>query len=406
MRRVSVFGCLLLTLAVLLVAPPTYAATFTVTRTDDPPPGSCLPGDCSLREAIIAANTSAGPDTINLPADVYTLSIANSSSVGENAAAQGDLDILSNITLVGAGADRTTIRAGVFPSSGIDRVFHVLEGATLNLSGVTIRNGRTGVGGGISSNGTLIVTRSAITDNTATTSIGGGIDSRDVGSGASLTLIDSVVSNNTGVTDGGGIWSSGNLTIVNSTISGNASGEEGGGLYRLGSAIPTIIRSSTIVRNVADSDRNGSGTGGGIYLNFGTTLQLGHTIIAGNYKGTVATRNDCLNGGGAIESEGYNLIETTTSCSITGATSTNITGQNPILGPLQNNGGPTPTHALLAGSPAINAGAFGCPDATGGTLATDQRGVLRPQNRRCDIGAFELEQATEPLLVFLPIIVK
>lgn len=404
MRRVPVLGCLLLLLGVLLVPPPTHAATFNVTRTDDPPPGSCLPSDCSLREAIIAANLSAGADTINLPADIYTLSIVNSSSMGENAAATGDLDILSNITVVGAGADRTTVRAGLFPSSGIDRVFQVLEGATLNLSGVTIRNGRAVFGGGISSNGTLNIARSVITENTAISNIAGGIDSRNVGSGASLTLIDSTVSGNSSPVDGGGIWNSGSLTIVNSTISGNVAGENGGGVFSIASSPSGLIRSSTIVNNVADNDNNRTGIGGGIYLDFGTNLLLGHTIIANNQARGNPDFGDCPVQ--QIQSEGYNLIENTTRCVFSGDTGTNITGQDPRLGLLQNNGGPTPTHSLLAGSPAINAGASGCVDATGGTLASDQRGVARPQNRRCDIGAFELEQATPPLRVFLPLIVK
>jgi hypothetical protein len=104
-----------------------------------------------------------------------------------------------------------------------------------------------------------------------------------------------------------------------------------------------------------------------------------------------------------VTSLGFNLIETTTPpCAISGNTSGNVTGMDPLLGPLQNNGGPTKTQALLKGSPAIDAGQTPCLDSSNTlVLTTDQRGFARPFGAQCDIGAVEYY----PLkLVFLPLI--
>ncbi len=136
----------------------------------------------------------------------------------------------------------------------------------------------------------------------------------------------------------------------------------------------------TIAFNTADTDSNGDG-GGGIFNEFGT-VNFSNTIISNNFDST--SDPDCF---GPLNSLGFNLIETISqNCSIVGTTSNNITGQDPLLGPLVNNGGTTKTHALLSGSPAIDAGNPATP-GSGGTSCevTDQRGV----SRNCDIGAFE-----------------
>jgi hypothetical protein len=112
-----------------------------------------------------------------------------------------------------------------------------------------------------------------------------------------------------------------------------------------------------------------------------------NSIIAGNrdHSPTGTQHPDCS---GAITSEAYNLIESTTGCAITGNITGNLTGASANLGPLQNNGGQTLTHALQAGSPAINAGTpTGCIDDDAAILDTDQRGYVR--NGRCDMGAYE-----------------
>ena len=121
-----------------------------------------------------------------------------------------------------------------------------------------------------------------------------------------------------------------------------------------------------------------------------------NTIIAGNLAD--GSGPDCI---GALASSGYNLIEDTSDCTITGDLAGNIVGADPRLGPLQNNGGATDTHALLAGSPAIDAGdPNGCTDATGALLTTDQRGAPRSSGSdpRCDIGAFEFGAIPAPFV--------
>ena len=125
------------------------------------------------------------------------------------------------------------------------------------------------------------------------------------------------------------------------------------------------------------SDATRRSSGGGINNQFGT-INFINSIIAAN---TGPTGPDCL---GNLASEGHNLVQDTSGCTIAGDLTGNITGQAPLLGPLRDNGGPTFTHALLAGSPAIDAG------DDSAAPATDQRGVARPQGPQSDIGAFEV----------------
>jgi hypothetical protein len=119
-----------------------------------------------------------------------------------------------------------------------------------------------------------------------------------------------------------------------------------------------------------------------------------NTLIAGNHKASLTSmgqEDDC---NGALLSGGFNLIQDPTGCSISGSTAGDVTGQDPLLGPLRFHGGPTKTRALLPGSPALDAGQTpACLDAASDTLTTDQRGSARPYGTRCDIGAYE---APEP----------
>src|SRR3990170_1120837 len=268
--------CAVLAVALLLLLAgdrPAAAANFTVTKTADTADGACIPSDCSLREAIIAANASPGADTITLPAAIYILTIAGAN---EDAAATGDLDITGDLTINGAGAATTIIDGG-----DLDRVFHVKSGGAVSISGVTIQNGSTVAigadGGGIRNDGALTLTNSTVSGNTAT--VAGGIVNYPVGT---VTLTNSTVSGNTASftnNGGGGIFNQATLTITNSTVSGNTANFSGGGIYNnLGTA---TITNSTINNNTADSDGNGTGDGGGIARG-GGAVNLKNTIVAGN----------------------------------------------------------------------------------------------------------------------------
>ena len=233
-------------------------------------------------------------------------------------------------------------------------------------------------GGGIKNQGTLILNNSAVSNNTGTA--GAGINNQ-----GTLTLNNSTVNGNSSTgfwgTGGGGIYNNGTLTINNSTISGNQAsaaggGSAGGGIYSYGGTV--ILNNSTVASN--SSSGASGGVGGGI-LN-GSSLTINNSIIARNTATTSSP--DCS---GLISSGGYNLIGNNSNCTFS-ATSGDLVGTsaspiNPRLTPLQDNGGPTFTHALMFGSPAIDAGnAATC-------LSTDQRGVARPVGVTCDIGAYE-----------------
>jgi len=263
------------------------------------------------------------------------------------------------------------------------------------ISGVNIRHGlssgdsSSGGGGIYNLDGTLTLTNSTVSDNTANAN-GGGIWN----SGA-LTLTNSTISGNNSDPVGAGSFSSrvgggifnlgpGTLTIANSTVSGNTAGGGGGGIYDW--ALGAVVGSVTVINSTISG--NTATGGGGLFNNTASIIKLINTIVANN-----PSNGDCRRHG--VTSLGHNLDSD-------GTCGFNATGDksnvNPKLGPLQDNSGPTWTHALLAGSPAIDAGnpaapgseANACPDK-------DQRGIARPQDgngngtARCDIGAYELK---------------
>jgi hypothetical protein len=254
----------------------------------------------------------------------------------------------------------------------------------VTISGVTIKEGSTGDdGGGIFNNGgNLTLTNSTVSGNSATLGFGGGILNN-----GSLNLTNSTVSGNgnTATNIGGGIFNDngGSVSLINSTVSGNSSHTAGGIRNDNGGSVSLI--NSTVVSNT------GTSTAGGIH-NFGS-VTLTNSIVANSLTGS-----DC--DGNPITSQGYNLDSDNT-CNLT-ATG-DITNTNPLLGPLADNGGDTLTHALLAGSPAIDHipnGTNGC----GTTITTDQRAGVRPQGSGCDIGAYEVGALVDNL--YLPIIFK
>lgn len=345
--------------------------TFVVTKTADTNDGIC-DADCSLREAIIAANATPGDDIITLPSGTYTLTIAGT---GEDFAATGDLDIASNLTINGANATATIVSGGK-----IDRVFHVTGAFTVTFVSLTISGGdyfvpdARGKGGGIfNAGGTLTLTGVTVENNTAF--LGGGIYNLN----GTLMISKSTIANNLGVNGGGITNDSGTLTILNSTVSGNCAEGGGVGIYTFGT---TNLNNVTITNNTSTSP---SISGGGI----AGSANIKNTIIAGN---TADSGSDCQ---GTLNSQGYNLIQNTNGCTISGDLTGNITGQTANLGPLQNNGGSTLTHALLTGSPAIDAGNPAAPGSGGNACeATDQRGISRPQGASCDMGAYEVADPT------------
>jgi hypothetical protein len=302
----------------------------------------------------------------------------------EDAALTGDLDITDEVSIVGAGAKDVTI-----DGNASDRLFHVVAGVAVSISGVTMANGKgIGQGGAIylnNSSASLTLERVRITgnlcDDAGGGSAGGGAISTTTGAG--VAIYDSTIDNNhvTAVSSaiGGGLNLNGGLaviTLANVTISGNtlsaASFAAGSGIA-FNSSHPSL-NNVTIVGN----------TGGvGISKSSGAAPTLRNTIVALN------SPSDCS---GSIVSAGYTLFGTTSGCTITSGPG-DIVNPAPLLGNLTYNGGDTPTHALLAGSPAI---ATGSPDTPGSMTATacealDQRGGPRavPIGTRCDIGAYE-----------------
>ena len=422
---------------VLLLTRAAQARTYQVTTQTDQKPDACTAAECTLREAVLAANRHKGADTIVLASRKrYELTIQ---STGEDKAANGDLDITSGpLTIVHPGRGTATIDA-----NKTDRVFDVIKAkATLDkltlLGGVSDKTDGDGDGGGILiASGSLTILDSRIVHNRApwVGGNGGGIDSdssglvkvidSDVsnndsgGSGGAIEaspdgqmliqrttvannkaaqaggvmvfgppvrIVDSTIAGNMASAgpeaegDGGGILvgAKGRLELTNSTVANNGAYTSGGGIFS-DAGSQAKINFSTIARNRADADAMFGGTTGGIHLRtagvqVAANARIANSIIALNVEtGGVAT--DC--GGIGFLGTGVNLITTTNQgqCS----EGPPIVAANPRLGPLGSNGGPTPTIALLSGSPAIGA-------AVGKAPARDQRGVKRTDP---DLGAYE-----------------
>ena len=424
---------------VFITATPTPASVgFTVTSTIDaidsnPGDGLCSDGSgrCTLRAAIMEANAFSGADTIVLPEGTYVLSI---SGTGEDAAATGDLDITSDLTIQGTGMDSTIIDGG-----RLDRVIHVVTPNRIDILGLTIQNGddtsaRFGGGGIFNERGFISLVEIGVKRNAATD--GGGILNRSV-----LTLTDSIVSANTSRDEGGGIRNGGTLTVIGSIVANNAADAQGGGIYDSGTLLVVIGSAVTgntasavggiftggaaeITNSTISGNRASNGQGGGIQAYIGATLNITNSTVSNNsaasgggidiVQGTVKITNSTITDNAASEGGGIripntgalelvntviannpfggdcsgsgftslgNNLDSDGTCNLTGPT--DLPNTDPLLNPLLDNGGPTETHALLPGSPAIDAGDdASCPD-------TDQRGVARPQGAACDIGAFE-----------------
>ena len=182
--------------------------------------------------------------------------------------------------------------------------------------------------------------------------------------------------------------------VVNSTLSGNRAEESGGGAYSEESVLS--LSHTTVAGNSADANNDGHGDGGGVFGAGGGTLAIVNTILGGNADGG-GEAPEC--GGITLSGSGENIIQDRTGCSIAGGTNWAL---DPRLDPLGLNGGPTETHALLADSPALDVVTNGCTTYLGEILATDQRGVARPNGTACDIGSYE--RALYRL--YLPLVVR
>lgn len=290
-----------------------------------------------------------------------TLTI-NDSTLRDNLAVQGTVtengggDVVVNRTVISG----TREPAGP-PINSLGAGAHETGGGSLTINDSVITDNEADAGGGVSASGggPITITRSSIVGNRAlgTAEGGGGI----VNEASPFTITDSLIAGNTTGRTGGGIEHLTNdpITITNTTISGNQAASGGG-------AINTDAAVSQFVLNNVTLQGNSSTTGGGTIdaLPAGD-VRLRNTIVSGGCAGTIA-------------SQGTNLDQTG-GCGLNAAG--DLKGVDPLLEALAGNGGPTQTHALKAGSPAIDAGA--------GCAAADQRGVARPQGPRCDIGAFE-----------------
>jgi uncharacterized repeat protein (TIGR01451 family) len=245
----------------------------------------------------------------------------------------------------------------------------------------------------LSGGGSVTITNSTIAGNQATGIVGadgGGV----VGEGnGTVSLFADTVNNNTASGGGGGVGGFDSTSIVDSTITANTasggigpqdrhflSAPAGGGVEN--SSAPVTISFSTINDNTATN----GGAGGNIANGDSASITLDNSIVTGGV-GSAGTPDNCA---GAVTSGGYNLFDDPgTSC---GAGSSDLTNQAPLLGPLQNNGGPTRTEALLLHSPAIDAANdSACSTETQNSSGNpvDQRGEPRPEGLHCDIGAFE-----------------
>ena len=302
--------------------------------------------------ALITGNEGTGPDAANGGGGVYA-------------------ETGADVTIDGATIFGNSATGAAGSGGGI----LVVDGAAVTMTlGSVSGNSANRAGGGIevADGGSLSLSQVTVDGNAlpgASPGNGGGVH---VGGAGSATVSQTTVSNNTAV-EGGGLWNSGSgtLAISNSTVSGNSASDDGGGVYTIPGG-DTSLESVTVARNTAGAD------GGGLAI---SALAMGsvsvdNSIVGDNTAG--GSGNDCF---GSYTTDGFLLVEDRgPDCSFAGANGNSIFGEDPELGPLADNGGPTMTHALMDDSPAIDAGQT--------ALAVDQRGEPRDDGQD-DLGAFE-----------------
>ena len=400
--------------------PPT--ATAAPTATPVPPTATPLPPTPTLPPTPIPPTATPAPATATVCAagcDFTTIQAAvDAADVAGGAIievidpihTEAGIVVNKDVTIRGLGAEATIVQGGDAPDEAPERVFLIEEGSTVTIERMTVRHGNPSVeeegGGGIMNHGTLALKSCIVSDNVAN-------DGAGISNNGALTVIDSTIRDNTADAiappgyecgSGGGIKSvKGTLALVNSTVSGNrgeGSRASGGGVH-VACACTAVFTNSTISGNKAG--RYGGGVsimgtlrlvnctianntstekGGGVYVR--GELDYVNTIIANNKGGG----NCAIGGPGGYKGEG--TIGVNSNNLVVGGGCSPDYSDDPLLGPLADNGGGTLTHALLPGSPAIDAiSAISC------TVPTDQRGAPRPvaqtsPDTPCDIGAFEL----------------
>jgi CSLREA domain-containing protein len=362
-------------------------------------------GTATVAASAISRNSSesSGGGIANLRGTLTVSSstiVSNTAELGGGIRNSGTLTVTASTVAGNAGE----IGGGVASDAG---------SATFAASTI---NNNSGIG--IANLAALAVTDSTISGNTdngifndtrgtlevTSSRIGSSADS-GLNNRGTLILSDSTVVGNMAVIDGGGIRNSGTLTATNSTISGNSAPGNGGGIASSGPLV--ALNNVTITQNTANSQADRIADGGGIYSGGGAFV-LKNSLVAGNMVNSsgqaTPLQPDCS---GIFSSLGHNLVGDRQSPACAGladGVNGDLVGDSlsgsaidPKLGPLADNGGATSTHALLTGSPAIDAGSRAPPGGDGGACAPlDQRGVSRPQGSRCDIGAYEL--AAPPII--------
>jgi hypothetical protein len=377
--------------------------------------------NCTLRKAIENANNgaathaactagTAGSNTIQLGTGTYLFT--------SNAGNAGPLNLINNSITIQGNGPANTIIDGQNQDYIFDNFGTLAETAiTITFTGLTVTRGSspgfTGfdVAGAmyIETNATAILNNVAFTNNTTTASGGAIFNS------GNLTVNNSTFSSNSALNngvagEGGAIRNAGTLTVTNSTFNGNAA-TFGGAIYQGGdtasesvtltnvtlSGNTSALRGGAIAANVAsgagqvtlnhvtianNTVTGGSGSGGGIYKNQSANININRSIIANN---TAATGPNCnANGAQSFNSQDYNVLSSTTGCSISGTTTNNFVG-TVTLDPLASNSpGTTQTISLPAYNPARDR----APTCASG-VTTDQRGISRPQGTQCDSGAYE-----------------
>lgn len=449
-RRFLTSARLVTVLFAACLAASASAATITVNSLAD---GESDDGQCTLREAIIAANSNQSSGSTSGECLAGESGSSDRIEFAPGVVGVIDIDgvlpeITESVDIIGPGAEDLTIDAGGQVADGPVLFFTasstisslrmvnavstgdggaIRNNAPLEVRNMVFENNRALAGGAILGFADLIVDRTIIRGNFATQFSGGGL--RFAGSEKTLVLRRSLIQDNAAIGEfstGGGVSITGightseisestfignradgenreggglrdvsqTLYLTNSTFFDNAATGSGGGVALTG--FDQFVANVTISGNTADSDNDGVGNGGGGYFLNGPVFR--NSIIAGNEdRGGEAP--DCF---AFADSDGYNLIGIDAGCSGFSAINNDQVGSpgspiDPMLGPPTLEGGPTATMALLAGSPALDAGnPGGCVDALGAPLLVDQRGAPRPADGDgdstavCDVGAYEL----------------